>query len=55
MIIGIIGVIIGILLLAVGLYYFIKEKDDAEARRIYLVVMTVGVIVTAVAAIKIFI
>ena len=55
MIIGIIGVIIGILLLAAGFYYFLKEKDDAEARKIYLVVMDVGVIVTVVAAIKIFI
>ena len=55
MIIGIIGVIIGILLLAAGLYYFLKEKDDAEARKIYLVVMAVGLIIIVAALIKLFI
>lgn len=55
MIIGIIGVIIGILLFAAGLYYFLKEKDDAEARKIYLVVMVIGVIIIAAALIKLFI
>ncbi len=49
MIIGIIGVIIGILLIVAGVYYFVKEKNDVESRKIYLITMIIGVVVTIVA------
>ena len=45
MIIGIIGVIIGILLIVAGVYYFVKEKNDVESRKIYLITMIIGVVV----------
>ncbi len=49
MIIGIIGVIIGILLIVAGVYYFVKEKNDVESRKIYLTTTIIGVVVTIVA------
>lgn len=49
MMIGIIGVIIGILLIVAGVYYFVKEKNDFESRKIYLITMIIGVVVAIVA------
>ena len=45
MVVKIIGLIIGILIAVFGGYYFSKEKDDAESRRIYGIVIAVGVVV----------
>ena len=56
MIITIIMLLIGIMILGGGLYYLLKEKGDEEARRIYLItvlagaVLTIGVIVKIVLA-----
>ena len=43
---AIIGLIIGILILAAGLYYFAKEKDNAESRKIYGITALVGAVVS---------
>ena len=45
MVVKIIGLVIGILIAAFGGYYFSKEKDDAESRKIYGIAMAVGVII----------
>ena len=42
MITKIIGLIIGILVLAAGVYYLIKEKNDPESKKIYSVVSVIG-------------
>ncbi|WP_246213202.1 hypothetical protein [Aminipila butyrica] len=42
MIFNIIGLIIGIMILGAGIYYFIKEKNDQESRKIYLITSGVG-------------
>ena len=47
MVIRIIGTVIGAAVLAAGLYYRSKDKDDAESRRIYGVVSIVGGVVFA--------
>ena len=49
MIIGIIGVIIGILLIVAGVYYFVKEKNDVESRKIYQIQMKLTVVVAFMA------
>ena len=55
MAIKIIGLIIGILVLYVGLYYLIKEKHDPESKKIYSIVSIIGGIITAVCAVLLFI
>lgn len=45
MAIKIIGLVIGILVLAAGLYYLVKEKHDPESRKIYATVSVIGAIV----------
>ena len=49
MIVKILGMIIGILVLAAGLYYLAKEKADPESRKIYTVISVIGAIVFVVA------
>ncbi len=48
MVVKIIGLIIGILIAAFGGYYFSKEKDDAESRKIYGIAMTVGAVIAVI-------
>lgn len=52
---NVIGLIIGILVLIGGLFYLIKEKEDMESRKIYLVVTLIGAVITIVCAIRMFI
>ena len=42
----IIGLIIGILVLLAGIYYLIKEKNDAQSKKIYTVISVIGAIIT---------
>ena len=44
----IIGLVIGILVLAAGVYYLGKEKNDPESRKIYGVISAVGGVISAV-------
>lgn len=46
----IIGLIIGAAILAAGIYYLIKEKNDAESKKIYTVVSVIGAVIAAVCA-----
>ena len=54
MIVAIIAVLIGLLLIGAGGYYFIKEKSDIESRKIYMITMLIGVIIVIGALVKIF-
>lgn len=49
----IIGLVVGLLVLAVGVYYLVKEKNDPESRKIYGVISAVGGVVTVVCALLI--
>ena len=51
----IIGLVIGILVLAAGVYYLGKEKNDPESRKIYGVISAVGGVVAVVCALLIII
>ena len=55
MIIKIIGLVIGLLVLGAGIYYLVKEKQDAESRIIYTVVSIIGGVVAAVCAVLLFV
>ncbi len=55
MIIEIIAIVIGILLIGAGIYYYTKEKDDAESRKIYSIVIVIGAIITAATLLKMFV
>ncbi len=48
MVFKIIGMLIGALVLAAGLYYFFSEKNDKESRRIYGIISFAGAAVFAV-------
>lgn len=48
MAVKIIGLIIGILVLGMGLYYRAKEKHDPESKKIYTVVSVIGAAVAVV-------
>lgn len=48
MILSIIGLIIGILIFIAGLYYFVKEKNDMDSRKIYGITMLIGLIIAVV-------
>jgi len=52
MIINIIGLLIGIVILAAGLYYLLKEKSDPDSRKIYGIAVAVGIIITIFMAAK---
>ncbi len=47
MLIKIIGLLVGLLVLGLGIYYLVKEKDDPESRKIYTVISVIGGIVAA--------
>ena len=49
MAVKIIGIVIGVLLAATGIYYG-KEKNDPESRKIYTVIGAVGGVVAIVSA-----
>lgn len=55
MIFFIIGLIIGLLILAFGAYYLVKESQDADSRKIYGIATAVGVIITVFMLIKLFV
>lgn len=50
MVLSIIGIIIGIVIAAGGIYFLAKERADKESVKIYAVVAVVGVAVVAFSA-----
>ena len=50
MVTKIIGLIIGLLVLGVGIYYLAKEKDDPESKKIYTVACVIGGVIAAACA-----
>lgn len=54
MVIGIIGLIIGILVLCFGIYYLVKEKHDAESKKIYGIISVIGAVIAVAAALILF-
>ena len=54
MTIKIIGIIIGVLVLAAGIYYHAQEMDDPQSRKIYTIISVVGGVLAAVCALLLF-
>ena len=52
MTIGIIGMLIGAAVAAAGVYELVREKADAESRKIYGTIAAVGGVVFAAALVK---
>ncbi len=42
MVLNMIAIVIGALILGAGLYYFSKERDDKESRKIYGIISAIG-------------
>lgn len=51
MIIPTVALLIGLLVLAGGLYYLSKEKQDAESKKIYGITAAAGAVVTVIAVV----
>lgn len=51
MVTKIIGLVIGLLILAGGLYYLSQAKDDPESKKIYGIVSAVGGVITVLCAV----
>lgn len=52
MVLSIIGIIIGVMVLAAGIYYLKKEKEDKESKKIYTIAAVAGAVITAAMIIK---
>ncbi|MCC8014431.1 MAG: hypothetical protein LIO87_04475 [Eubacterium sp.] len=55
MIFSIIGIIIGAMITAFGLYYLAAERQDPESRKIYTIVSLIGGIIFIAMIIKLII
>lgn len=55
MAVSIIGMIIGALVVAFGLYYLCKEKQDRESRKIYGIISGIGGVAFVAMLIKLLI
>lgn len=55
MIVNVAGMIIGAMILAAGIYYLFKEREDKEARKIYSVASGAGAAIIIVLVVKILI
>ena len=42
MVTRILGIVIGAAILAAGIYYLVKEKNDPQSRKIYLIMSLIG-------------
>lgn len=51
---NVIALVIGILILAAGIYYFSTEKHDPESRKIYGAAIAAGVVVAVFGAVRLF-
>ncbi|MBO5033220.1 MAG: hypothetical protein J6D08_15325 [Lachnospiraceae bacterium] len=52
MIFNMIALMIGILILGAGIFYFFKEKADTESRKIYGIAILAGLAVTIFAVVR---
>ena len=54
MIISAVVLLAGLAILAGGAYYMVKEREDQESRKIYLITAVVGVVVAVGGAVYLF-
>ena len=46
---------IGVMMAIAGVYYRVKDKDDAESRKIYGIVALIGVVLAVAMAVKLLV
>ncbi|MCC8025520.1 MAG: LPXTG cell wall anchor domain-containing protein [Clostridium sp.] len=46
------ALVVGLMILGGGLFYFIKEKKDKESRKIYLITTLIGAVIVIGVVIK---
>ena len=51
----IVALVVGLAVLCGGVYYFIKEKNDRESRKIYGVVTAAGAVIIAFVVVRILV
>ena len=54
MIISAVVLLAGLAILAGGAYYLVKEREDRESRKIYLITIVVGAVVAVGGAVYLF-
>lgn len=52
MIFTIIGLIVGLIILAAGIYSWTKDKEDADSRKIAMVTMVVGLVIVVIMVVR---
>ena len=49
LLVPVLGIIIGLLVLAAGIYFLVKEKADPESKKIYTIVTLIGAVIIVAA------
>lgn len=52
MVFNIIALVIAVMIFAAGIYYLVKEKADAQSRKIYGIITAVGGVGTVIMIVK---
>ncbi len=52
MALSVIILVIGVMIFGAGVYYFAKEKADAESRKIYGITSAVGAVIVVVGVVR---
>lgn len=51
----VVALVIGVMIFGAGVYYLLKEKEDAESRKIYTITAVIGAAITIGVVIKLLI
>ena len=49
LLVPVLGIIIGLLVLAAGIYFLVEEKADPESKKIYTIVTVIGAVIIVAA------
>ena len=49
LLVPVLGIVIGLLVLAAGIYFLVKEKADPESKKIYTIVTLIGAVIIVAA------
>ncbi len=55
MVVTILALVIGLMITGAGVYYFLKERNDTDSRKIYSIIGAVGAIIVIGAIVKIIV
>ena len=55
MVVTILALVIGLMIAGAGVYYYLKERNDADSRKIYSIIGAVGAVIVIGAIVKIIV